>query len=106
MGRNRNRQASRIASSGLNPRSRWTDERKIDHHDSVLLDDTDQEDHADQRDHAEIEPEQHQHQQRANASRRQSGQDGQRMYVAFIQHAENEVDDDDRGGDKERLGHQ
>ncbi len=41
--------------------------------------------------------------QRAHAGRRQRRQDGQRMDVAFVEHAENDVDDDKRGRDQHRL---
>ena len=47
--------------------------------------------------------EHHQHQQRADAGRWQSRKDRQRMDVALIEHAEDEVDDDDCGGDEQWL---
>ena len=40
---------------------------EVDHHDGVLLDDADEQDDADQGDHAEVVAEQHQRQQRADA---------------------------------------
>jgi hypothetical protein len=42
-------------------------DREVDHHDAVLLDDADQQHDADQRDQAEVEPEQHQDRERADA---------------------------------------
>ena len=44
-----------------------------------------------------------QHQQGACAGRRQGGQDGQRMDRALVQHAEDDVDDDQRRHDQDRL---
>ena len=75
-------------------------QREVHHHDAVLLDDADQHDDADQRDHAEIEAEQQQHQQRADAGRRQRRQDGQRVDEALVEHAQDQVDDRQRGGDQ------
>ena len=70
--------------------------REVDHHDAVLLDDADQQDDADQRDQAEIESEQHQDRERADAGRGQRREDRQRVDVALIENAEDEVDDDQR----------
>ena len=42
-------------------------------------------------------------QQRADAGRGQRRQDGDRMDEALIEHAEDDVDDDERRGDQERL---
>ncbi len=78
-------------------------DRKIDHQDRVLLHDADQQDDSDDRDHAQIGVRQLQGQQRAHARRRQRGQDRHRMNVAFIQHAEHDVDRRQRGGDQQRL---
>ncbi len=75
---------------------------EIDHHDRVLLDDADQEDHADQRDDAQIVVQQHQREQRADAGRGEGRQDRDRVDVALVEHAEHDVDDEDRGSDQER----
>ncbi len=74
---------------------------EVDHHDAVLLDDADQQDDADQRDHRQVVMERHQDQQRADAGRRQGRQDGQRLDVALIQHAQDDVDGDQRRRDQE-----
>ena len=48
-------------------------------------------------------PPSHQRKQRADARGRQGGEDGQRVDVALIQHAEDQIDDHERRGDQDRL---
>ena len=91
IGRKRSRQASRIASRGARPRA-LPDQREVDHHDRVLLDDADQHQDADDRDDAEVEAEQLERHQRADRRRRQAGQDGQRVDEALVEDAEHDVD--------------
>ena len=79
-------------------------EREVYHHDGILLDDADQEDDADDGDHAEVVAEEHQHEERADARRRQRREDRDRMDVALVQHAQHDVDHEDRGGDQQRRG--
>ena len=79
-------------------------DREIDHHDAVLLDDADQEDDADQGDQAEVETERHQDRERADAGRRQRRENGERMDVAFVENAEDQVDHDQRRQDQQRNG--
>src|SRR5262249_1157429 len=76
---------------------------EIDQHDAVLLDDADQEDDADDADHREVHMAELQRQQRADAGRRQRGQDRQRMDEALVEYAEDDVDDDERRGDQRRF---
>ena len=64
-----------------------------------FLDDADQQNDADQHDQAEIKAEHHQCRERAEACRRKRRQDRQRMDVALIEHAQDDVDNDDRRGD-------
>ena len=78
-------------------------EREVDHHDRVLLDDADQQDDADQRDDAELDVEQHQRQHRADPGRRQGRQDRDRVDVALVEHAEHDVDGEQRRADQDRL---
>ena len=78
-------------------------EREVDHHDGVLLDDAHQQDDADQRHERQIEPGEHQRQHRADAGRRQRGQDRERVDEALVEHAEHDVDGDDGGEDQPRL---
>ena len=78
--------------------------REVDQHDAVLLDDADQQDDADHGDQAEIEAEQHQRGERADARRRQRRQDRDRVDVALVEDAEDQVDDDERGHDQHRHG--
>jgi len=62
MGRKRSRAAWKMASSGGRlPCARL--ERKVDHHDGVLLHDADEQDDADQGDDAEVRAAEHQGQQ-------------------------------------------
>ena len=81
-------------------------EREVDHHDRVLLDDAHQQNDADQADHRQILPEQHQRQDGADAGRRQRREDGDRVDVALIEHAEHDVDGDDRRQDQPGLAGQ
>ena len=78
-------------------------EREVDHHDGVLLHDADQQDDADQRDDAEIGVADHQGQQRADARRGQRRKNRDGMDVAFIQHAQHDVDRDQRRQNQNRL---
>jgi hypothetical protein len=57
-------------------------------------------------DQAEIKPERHQCHERAETSRRQGRKDRQRMGLALIEHAQDDVDDDDSRGDEIRLAGQ
>src|ERR1700731_2620425 len=75
---------------------------KIDQHDAVLLDDADEQYDADDRDHAQVEVNRHQQQQRADAGRRQGRDDGDRVDEALVEHAENNVDDEERRKDEDR----
>src|SRR5712672_1473638 len=75
---------------------------KINQHDSVLLDDTDEQDEADNRDYAQVDVNRHQQQQRADAGRGQGRDNGDRVDQALVQHAEDEVDDEERRDDEDR----
>ena len=81
-------------------------QREVDHHDRVLLDDAHQQDDADQADHRQVLPEQHQRQNGADAGRGQRRENGDRVDVALIEHAEHDVDRDDRGQDQPGLAGQ
>ncbi len=67
----------------------------VDHHDGVLLHDADQHQHADDRDHREVHPEELQCPERPDRRRRQAGEDGERVDEALVEDAEHEVDGDD-----------
>ena len=67
---------------------------EVDHHDAVLLDDADQQDHADHCDEAEVETEQHQRRDGARARRWQRRENSQRMDVALIENAQDQIDDE------------
>ncbi|KAG0918912.1 hypothetical protein G6F32_016392 [Rhizopus arrhizus] len=76
---------------------------EVHHHDGVLLHDTYQEEHPDQRDQREVVAQQQQGQQRAQAGRRQRRQEGQRMHEAFIQNAQHDIHRDQRRQDQPGL---
>ncbi len=78
-------------------------QREVHHHDAVLLHDADEQDDADDGDDAQILTEQHQRQQRAHAGRGQRGKNGDGMDKAFVEHAEHDVDRDQRGEDQQRF---
>ncbi len=78
-------------------------ERKVDHHDGVLLHDADEQDDADERNHAELGARDQQREQRADAGRGQRGDDGDGVDVALVEHAQHDVDGDQRGQDQQRL---
>ena len=77
---------------------------EVHHHDTVLLDDADQQDDADHGDQAEIVAEQHQRRDRAGTGRGQRRQDRQRVDVALVEDAEDQVDDEQRREDQHRHG--
>ena len=54
----------------------------------------------------ELRVREHQRQQRAHARRRQRGENGDGMNVAFVEDAEHEVNRNERGGDQEGLAAQ
>ncbi len=79
---------------------------KIDQHDAVLLDDADEQYDADEGDHGQIVVHRHQQQQRAEAGRRQGRDDGDGVDHALVEHAEDEIDDEQRRGDEDRHARQ
>ena len=91
-----------MASRGSGPRALGL-EREVDHHDRVLLHDADEQDDADQRDDLRLRPEEQQRQQGADAGRGQRREDRERVDVALVEHAEHDVDRDQRGQDQQRL---
>ena len=71
-------------------------QREIDEDDAVLLDDADQHDDADERDDRQLGARREQGQQRAKSRRRQRRDDRQRMDQALIEHAQHDIDRDQR----------
>ena len=96
IGRKRVRAAWRMASRGDRPCSRSACQGEVDHQDGVLLDDADQQDHADQGDDRELDLEDDQGDHRADPGRGQGGEHGQRVDVALIEDAQHQVDGDER----------
>ncbi len=78
-------------------------EREVDHHDRVLLDDPDEQDDADERDDGEVRPADHQREKRPHRGGGERREDRDRMDVALVQHAEQDVDRDDGRQDQEDL---
>ena len=54
-------------------------------------------------DHREVHAAEHQRQQRADAGRGQRGEDGEGVDEALVEHAQHDVDGDDRGQDQPGL---
>ena len=72
---------------------------KIDHHDAVLFNDADEQNGADERDDIKIHAAQDQRDQSADAGGRQGGKYRDRVNVALIKHAENDIDRNQRRED-------
>ena len=77
-------------------------EGEVDHHDRVLLDDADQQNDADRGDDGELDLEQLQRDQRADAGRRQGRQDRQRVDVALVENAEHDIDGEQGRAEQQR----
>jgi hypothetical protein len=106
IGRSRWCDACLTASSGSRSVLALEPQGDVDDHDAVLLDDADQQDDRDDADHVEVLAHGLQRQQRAHARRGQGREDGQRVDEALIEHAQDDVDGDQRGGDQDRLAGQ
>ena len=102
IGRKRRIAARRIASTVEQMVVALGHDGEVDHHDAVLLHDADEQDDADERDEAELVMEQHQHRDRAHAGRGKRRENRDRMDVALVENAENEIDHDERREDQER----
>jgi len=64
---------------------------KINHEDSIFLDDADQKDDADQRDNVQVRLDELNREKRADAGRRKRGKNGDGMNETLIEDAENDV---------------
>ena len=69
---------------------------EVDNHDCVLLYDADQQHDADDSDHVEILAGDHQREQCADPGRGQRGEDGDRVDVALVEHAQHDINCDER----------
>ena len=78
-------------------------ESEVDHHDGILLDDTDEQNDADERDDGEIDVEKEQGEDGANTGGGQRRENGDGVNVAFVENTENDVDDDKRGENENGL---
>src|SRR6267378_3897692 len=79
---------------------------KINHHDGVFLDDTDEQDDADDGNDVEVLLEEHESEHGADAGGGKRGNDGQRMHETFVKDAENDVDRQESGEDQDGFGAQ
>ncbi len=79
-------------------------QREVDHQDRVLLHDADQQDDADEGDQRQLLSAQQQRQQGAEAGGRNGGENGERVDIALIEHAQHDVDREDRGDEQIGLG--
>jgi hypothetical protein len=96
IGRKRTRQASKMASLRGPAFIALLVQGEVDHHDGVLLDDADQHDDADEGVEAQIDAEDQQGQQGAEAGGGQAGKNGQGVDEALVEDAEHDVDHQDR----------
>ena len=77
-------------------------EREVDNHDAVLLHDAHEQEQADdgvKRERGAEKPERH---QSAHDRREESRKHGNRMHIALVENAEDDIHDEDRGDDEER----
>src|SRR5208337_217103 len=78
-------------------------ERKVDHQDGVLLDDTDQENDADQGNDAEVLVKDHERKHGADSRGGQRGNDREGVDVTLVENAQNNVDGNDCQGDQSKF---
>ena len=69
---------------------------KIDHHDGILLDDTDKQDNSDDGDDVKVFLEENQSEHGTDASRRKRRNDRERVHQTFVQDSKNDVDSQER----------
>ena len=81
-------------------------ERKINHHDGILLHDTDQQDDPNQSYHVELVLRNQQSEQRTNAGGRKRGQDRNRVREALVKNAQHDIDGQQRSQDQQRFAGQ
>ena len=96
IGRKRTRHASNIASAGDLPSLALRLDREVDHHDAVLLHEADEHDDADEGVEVEVDAEEQQRRERAEAGRRQARENRQRVDEALVEDAQHDVDHEDR----------
>jgi hypothetical protein len=70
-------------------------DRHVDHHDAVLLDQSDEHDHTDERIDIQVASEQHQREQCTETRRWQARENRQRVNETLVQDAEDDVDHED-----------
>ena len=77
--------------------------RKVHHHNSILLDNADQQDDADDCDNAEVLLEENEGQQCAHARRRQRGENRDGVNEALVQDAEHNINRCQRGQNQQAF---
>src|SRR5208337_2524704 len=78
-------------------------QREVDHHNSVLFDDTDQQDDSDQGDDAEFLAANQQGQNCTHSGGGQSRQNGDGVYEAFVENAEHDINRDQGRENQQRF---
>ena len=78
-------------------------EGKVHHHDGVLLHDADEQDDSDHCHNGKLEPRDLKSQQGAQPGAGECGEDRNRMDQALVEHAEDNINGEQRGQDEDRL---
>ncbi len=92
-----------MASTGAFPSLRLRFHSEIDHHDPVFLDDADEEEDADNGDDGQIVMGYDKGKHGAHTCRRQGRNDGDGVHVALVEHAQHDVNRQERRKDEKRL---
>ena len=78
-------------------------QRKIDHHNGVLLHNADQQNDADECNHAELDPRDQQRQQRAHTRGGKGRDDGDGVNIALVEHAQHNINSNERRQNQKRF---
>ena len=87
---------------GVQPPMALCVQRKVDHHNAILLHDADQQNKADDRDHAQVLMKEEQRKEGSYTRRGQRGENGDGVNEALVKYAEDNVDRNQRGKDQQR----
>ena len=80
------------------------DQSEVDHHDGVLFHDADEQENADDGDDVEFAMKHDEGNDGAHAGRWQRSENGDGVHQALVEHAEHDIDGEQRGEDEQRLG--
>src|SRR5208282_3339371 len=81
-------------------------QRKVDHQNGVLLDDTDQQNNADHGDNAKVLVKDHECKDGADSGGRKGGNNCEGMDVTLVENAQDDIDGHESGNNEERLRRQ